>query len=475
MNTQQFYINGAWVDPVSAGTIEVVNPATQNVIYQLANATSSDVDLAVSAAKNAFTHYSLIALNERVELLEDINALLIKRSDEIADAISLEMGAPINLARNAQAPSGSQHFAEMIAVLKTFRFSNTTNNGTFVRKEPIGTCAFITPWNWPLNQIATKVAPALAAGCTMVLKPSEIAPLDAIILAEILHEAGVPKGVFNLIHGTGASIGNSLTSHKDIDMVSFTGSTRAGIAISQSAAPSIKRVALELGGKSAGIVYGKVDASKVAQQIVDSSMLNSGQSCNALTRVLVASDQYDEVCKEIIQCMQGLSVDMPQHSPNLGPVSNAAQYKKVLGFIQSGIDSGATLLTGGADMPSHLEKGFFIKPTLFGDVTPDMTIAREEIFGPVLCIMKYQELSEAIEIANASEYGLSGFVWCDDHDSAVSIADQLRTGMVHLNGAGLDASAPFGGFKMSGNGREWGAFGLEEYLECKSIYGGAKN
>jgi aldehyde dehydrogenase (NAD+) len=475
MNTQQFYINGAWVDPVSAGTIDVVNPATQNVIYQLANATSSDVDLAVSAAKNAFTHYSLISLNERVELLEDITALLIKRSDEIADAISLEMGAPINLARNAQAPSGSQHFAEMIEVLKTFRFSNTTNNGTFVRKEPIGTCALITPWNWPLNQIATKVAPALAAGCTMVLKPSEIAPLDAIILTEILHEAGVPKGVFNLIHGTGASIGNSLTSHKDIDMVSFTGSTRAGIAISQSAAPSIKRVALELGGKSAGIVYGKVDSVKVAQQIVDSSMLNSGQSCNALTRVLVATDQYDEICEEIIQCMQGLSVDMPQQSPNLGPVSNAAQYKKVLGFIQSGIDSDATLLTGGADMPSHLEKGFFIKPTLFGDVTPDMTIAREEIFGPVLCIMKYQELSAAIEIANASEYGLSGFVWCDDHDSAVSIADQLRTGMVHLNGAGLDASAPFGGFKMSGNGREWGAFGLEEYLECKSIYGGAKN
>ncbi|GAC27257.1 aldehyde dehydrogenase family protein [Brumicola pallidula] len=475
MNTQQFYINGAWVDPVSAGTIEVVNPATQNVIYQLANATSSDVDLAVSAAKNAFPHYSLISLNERVELLEDINALLIKRNDEIADAISLEMGAPISLARNAQAPSGSQHFAEMIEVLKKFRSSSTTSNGTFVRKEPIGTCALITPWNWPLNQIATKVAPALAAGCTMVLKPSEIAPLDAIILAEILHEAGVPKGVFNLIHGTGASIGNSLTSHKDIDMVSFTGSTRAGIAISQSAAPSIKRVALELGGKSAGIVYGKVDASKVAQQIVDSSMLNSGQSCNALTRVLVASDQYDEICKEIIQCMQALSVDMPQQSPNLGPVSNAAQYKKVLGFIQSGIDSGATLLTGGADMPSHLEKGFFVKPTLFGDVTPDMTIAREEIFGPVLCLMKYQELSAAIDIANASEYGLSGFVWCDDHDNAVNIADQLRTGMVHLNGAGLDASAPFGGYKMSGNGREWGAFGLEEYLECKSIYGGAKN
>jgi aldehyde dehydrogenase (NAD+) len=475
MNTQQFYINGAWVDPVSAGTIEVVNPATQNVIYQLANATSSDVDLAVSAAKNAFPHYSLISLNERVELLEDINALLIKRNDEIADAISLEMGAPISLARNAQAPSGSQHFAEMIEVLKKFRSSSTTSNGTFVRKEPIGTCALITPWNWPLNQIATKVAPALAAGCTMVLKPSEIAPLDAIILAEILHEAGVPKGVFNLIHGTGASIGNSLTSHKDIDMVSFTGSTRAGIAISQSAAPSIKRVALELGGKSAGIVYGKVDASKVAQQIVDSSMLNSGQSCNALTRVLVASDQYDEICKEIIQCMQALSVDMPQQSPSLGPVSNAAQYKKVLGFIQSGIDSGATLLTGGADMPSHLEKGFFVKPTLFGDVTPDMTIAREEIFGPVLCLMKYQELSAAIDIANASEYGLSGFVWCDDHDNAVNIADQLRTGMVHLNGAGLDASAPFGGYKMSGNGREWGAFGLEEYLECKSIYGGAKN
>ena len=471
MHTQQFYINGKWVDPLGTQTIEVLNPATKNVICHLPNATPMDVDAAVAAAKNAFSRYSAFLLKEKVQLLEDINALLIKRNDEIAEAISLEMGAPIGLSKNAQAPSGSQHFSALIALLKTYSFSKTSNQGSFIRKVPIGPCALITPWNWPMNQIAAKVAPALAAGCTMVLKPSEIAPLDAIILAEICHEAGVPAGVFNLIHGTGASIGDSLTSHRDIDMVSFTGSTRAGIAISHSAAPTIKRVALELGGKSAGIVHGEIDVTKVAQQVVDSAMLNSGQSCNALTRLLIPAKQYDELSNEIANCVHNLSLGLPETSPDLGPVASAAHFEKVRQYIESGIRSGATLLAGGLDIPDILQQGYFIKPTVFGDVTDKMPIAREEIFGPVLSLMKYDELADAIDIANDSEYGLSGYVWSDKHQDAVNIADQLRTGMVHINGAGLDSNAPFGGFKMSGNGREWGEFGLDEFLEYKSIYG----
>jgi aldehyde dehydrogenase (NAD+) len=472
MNTQQFYINGKWTDPLGSQTIEVIDPATKNVICHLPNATPMDVDAAVMAAKNAFSSYSALPLKERVELLEDINALLIKRNDEIAEAISIEMGAPIGLSKGAQAPSGSQHFSTIIELMKTYAFSKTTNQGTLIRKEPIGPCALITPWNWPMNQIATKVAPALAAGCTMVLKPSEIAPLNAIILAEICHEAGVPAGVFNLIHGTGASIGDSLTSHKDIDMVSFTGSTRAGIAISNSAAPTIKRVALELGGKSAGIVHGNIDIKSVAQQIVSSAMLNSGQSCNALTRLLIPSNHYDELSNEIANCAQALSLGMPETSPDLGPVASGMHFEKVRQYIKSGIQSGATLLTGGLDIPAELQQGFFVKPTVFGDVTDTMPIAREEIFGPVLSLMKYDELANAIDIANDSEYGLSGYVWSDNHQEAVNIADQLRTGMVHVNGAGLDSNAPFGGFKMSGNGREWGECGLDEFMEYKSIYGG---
>jgi len=470
MNTQQFYINGKWVDPVQSTTIEVIDPATQNVICNLPNAIEEDVNKAVAAAKGAFQSYSILPLVDRIELLEDINALLVKRNDEIAEAISLEMGAPLGLSKNAQAPSGSQHFSEILEILKTYQFSKTTSQGTCIRREPIGTCALITPWNWPMNQIATKVAPALAAGCTMVLKPSEIAPLDAIILAEICHEAGVPMGVFNLIHGTGASIGDSLTSHKDIDMVSFTGSTRAGIAISKSAAPTVKRVALELGGKSAGIVHGNADIKLVAQQVIEPAMLNSGQSCNALTRLLIPADKYQELASEIVKCVEELSLDMPATSPDLGPLASGAHFEKVRQFIDDGLKSGATLLTGGLEIPESLQGGFFVKPTVFGDVTDDMPIAREEIFGPVLSLIKYQELAKAIDIANDSEYGLSGYVWSDSHPDAVKIAEQIRTGMVHINGAGLDSNAPFGGFKMSGNGREWGEYGLDEFLEYKSIY-----
>lgn len=473
LNTHQFYIDGRWVNPIEQNTIEVINPATEQSIVQLATAGEDDVNAAVSAAKRAFGNFSNSSIKERIELLAAINAQLILRNDDIATAISLEMGAPYILAKNAQAPSGSQHFAEIINVLRKHNFSEKTTNGTLVRQEAIGVCALITPWNWPLNQIATKVAPALAAGCTMVLKPSEVAPLSAIILAEIMDEVGVPKGVFNLIHGTGVSIGDSLTGHKDVDMVSFTGSTRAGVAISHSCAPSIKRVSLELGGKSAGIISGNLDIQKVARQVVSSSMLNSGQSCNALTRLLIPRQQYSEISCAIVDAVNELIVDLPSLNPDLGPVANKVQFNKIKKLIEQGVSQGATLLCGGSEMPSNVNKGYFIQPTVFGDVTTDMNIAQEEVFGPVLSLMPYDTLSEAITIANDSEYGLSGYVWHDNHQKAVDIANQIRTGMVHINGKGLDSSAPFGGFKMSGNGREWGSYGLDEFIEYKSIYGGA--
>lgn len=475
LNTQQFYIDGSWVDPIEQGSIGVINPATESEIVQLANAGQEDINLAVKAAKRAFYSFSNSSVKERIELLEAINAQLKLRNDDIAAAISLEMGAPYNLSRNAQAPSGCQHFSEIIKVLKTHSFTEQTTRGTTIKQEAIGVCALITPWNWPMNQIATKVAPALAAGCTMILKPSEVSPLDAIILAEIMNEVGVPAGVFNLIHGTGATIGDSLTSHKDVDMVSFTGSTRAGIAISQSCAPTIKRVSLELGGKSAGIISGQVDIIKTANQVVASSMSNSGQSCNALTRLLIPRAQYAEISTAIVSAVKTLTVDLPELNPDIGPVANLNQFNKIKGLIEEGNNSSATLLCGGSHMPENLNAGYFIKPTVFGNVTTDMSIAQEEIFGPVLSLMPYDTLSEAIDIANDSEYGLSGYVWHSDHSEAVNIANQLRTGMVHLNGKGLDSSAPFGGYKMSGNGREWGLHGLHEFLEYKSIYGGASN
>jgi aldehyde dehydrogenase (NAD+) len=472
LNTRQFYIDGAWVNPLGQESVAVINPATEEPMVQLACAEQGDVNAAVSAAKQAFTKFSNSSIQERIELLEAINAQLILRNDDIAYAISAEMGAPYDLSISAQAPSGSQHFSEIINILKSHKFSEITAQGTIVKQEAIGVSALISPWNWPLNQIATKVAPALAAGCTMILKPSELAPLDAIILAEIMHEVGVPKGVFNLIHGTGAGIGDSLTSHKDVDMVSFTGSTRAGIAISHSCAPSIKRVGLELGGKSAGIIASEVDVDLLAKQVVDSSMLNSGQSCNALTRLLIPKAHYQEVSTVIAAKVNALIVDLPKNNPDIGPVANKNQYSKIKSMIQEGINSGATLLCGGNEKPNGLTAGYFIKPTVFGDVTPEMDLAREEIFGPVLSLMSYDTLEEAIEIANDSDYGLSGYVWHHENSEAVNIANQLRTGMVHINGKGLDSSAPFGGYKMSGNGREWGLHGLHEFIEYKSIYGG---
>lgn len=474
MNTRQFYINGEWVDPHSKSVVPVVNPATDAVIASVPGADATDVDRAVQAARAAFDSYSQWSVEDRITLLNRINDGLKRRNDEMGAVISQEMGAPLGMACNLQAPSGTQHFSEILEVLKTHDFSTTTRRGTFIRQEPVGVCGLITPWNWPMNQIATKVAPALAAGCTVILKPSEVAPMNAIVLAEVMDEAGVPPGVFNLIHGRGTDMGEALTAHPEVDMISFTGSTRAGIAISQSAAPTIKRISLELGGKSAGIVTADVDASTVAEEITDASMLNSGQSCNALTRVLLPAARYDELAQAIVSVVEKRTVGLPETRPDLGPVASEAQFEKVQQYIDTGLSEGATLLTGGAGRPDGMESGCFVQPTVFGDVTRGMVVAQEEIFGPVLVLMRYETLEEAIELANDSPYGLSGYVWSKDHDQAVAIADKMRTGMVHLNGAGLDSGAPFGGYKQSGNGREWGEYGLHEFIELKSIYGGAR-
>ncbi|MFC4347275.1 aldehyde dehydrogenase family protein [Kordiimonas lipolytica] len=466
----RFYVDGAWYQPGGCETHAVINPATEESVAEIAFGTAADVDRAVAAAKAAFPAFARTSVAERRELLEAINAKLIERNDEIAYGISQAMGAPMALAKGAQAPSGPQHFGQVIRELDSFAFSEKLGTTT-VRHEPIGVCALITPWNWPLNQIATKVAPALAAGCTMVLKPSELAPFDAVILAEVMHEVGVPKGVFNLVHGDGVGVGAPLTSHRDVDMVSFTGSTRAGVAISQAAAPSIKRVSLELGGKSAAIILPSADLETAVTKCVQGVMDNSGQSCNARTRILVPNDRYEEAVTIAVKAAEALKVGNPDEDVDLGPVANKTQYGRVVSMIEAGIREGATCLTGGPDRPAGLDRGYFVAPTLFGDVRRDMTIFREEIFGPVAALMGYDSKEEAIEIANDSDYGLSGAVWAENREEAVAVANELRSGMVHINGAGLDSAAPFGGYKMSGNGREWGRYGLEEFLELKSVYG----
>jgi aldehyde dehydrogenase (NAD+) len=468
----RFYVGGEWVAPNSDRMGEIVNPATTEAIAQIALGNARDAERAILAARGAFDEWSQTPIAERLRLLNAINVGLKARSDEIGDAISAEMGAPIGLARGAQAGSGPQHFEEVIRLLETFEFERPMGT-TLLRREPIGVATLITPWNWPMNQIATKVAPALAAGCTMVLKPSELAPLGAVILAEIIDEAGVPAGVFNLIHGTGEDLGDTLTGHPQVDMVSFTGSTRAGIAIGENAAQTVKRVALELGGKSANIILPGADFARAVPESVRSCMLNSGQSCNAPTRLLVPHDRLDEVCDLARETAQSLTVGMPADDPDLGPVANEAQYRRVITMIEGACDEGARLIAGGAGKPGDLP-GYFVEPTVFAEVTPEMRIAREEVFGPVLAIIAYEDVDQAIAIANDSPYGLSGYVWGGSRVEANRIAARMRTGMVHVNGAGLDSAAPFGGYKMSGNGREWGKFGLEEFLELKSVYGGAE-
>jgi aldehyde dehydrogenase (NAD+) len=467
----KFYIDGEWVDPVTPNPVDVINPATEEPCGRISLGAAADVDLAVAAAKRAGPGYATTTREQRVELLESILAEFAKRYDEIAEAIMDEMGAPWGLAKGAQAGSGPQHIKAAIRALKSFEFEEH-NRTTLIVKEPIGVCALITPWNWPVNQVACKVAPALAAGCTMVLKPSEIAPFDSMIFAEVLDAAGVPAGVFNLVNGDGPGVGSALSQHPDVAMVSFTGSTRAGVAVAQNAAPSVKRVAQELGGKSANILLDDADFDKAVRGGAEECFDNTGQSCNAPTRMLVPRDRMEEAAAIAAEVANSIRVGDPRgEGIEVGPLVSQQQWTKVQALIKKGIDEGATLAAGGTGRPEGLDKGWYARPTVFADVSNDMTIAREEIFGPVLSIIPYDDEDEAVEIANDTPYGLSGYVSSGSLDRARRIAARLQTGMVHINGAHLDSMAPFGGYKQSGNGREWGPHGIEEFLEVKSIYG----
>lgn len=468
---RQFYINGQWVDPAEARDFIVSNPATEEPIAVIALGNQTDADNAVNAAKNAFVSYSEASVSERVSLLKKIIEAYKSKSDEMAQTISLEMGAPISLSQAAQVPAGLAHLSEAVRALEDFKFEELKGS-TLMRKEPIGVCGLITPWNWPMNQIACKVAPALASGCTMVLKPSEFAPLSALLFTEILHEAGVPPGVFNLVNGDGPTVGAALASHPDIAMLSFTGSTRAGIAVASAAAPGVKRVTQELGGKSANIILNDADFEVAISEAVKSCFRNAGQSCNAPTRLLVPkskSDQAVEVAKRAAQASQVGDPFRP--TTNIGPLVSRAQFDKVQGLIKQGLNEGATLIVGGPGRPQGIERGFFARPTIFADVRNDMTIAKEEIFGPVLCIIPYEDEEDAIRIANDTPYGLAGFVTSADINRARRVAKRIRAGNVHINNARVDFAACFGGYKQSGNGREWGEAGFEEFLELKAIFG----
>ena len=469
---ENFYIDGEWVKPNnSSSTMDVINPATEEVVGRIALGDSTDVDRAVTAAARAFESYGETTAGERIELLEKIVATYKSRYDEIAETISSEMGAPLVLAQKAQAAMCLAHFQQAIETLTNYKFEEQRGSA-LIRKEPIGVVGMITPWNWPLNQIACKVAPALAAGCTMVLKPSEVAPINAILLAEILDEAGVPRGVFNLINGTGESVGEAMSSHKEIAMMSFTGSTRAGIAVAKGSADSVKRVHQELGGKSANLILEDANLEKAVTRGTRTMFVNSGQSCNAPSRMLVSASQHEDAkafAKKVAE--ETIVGDPLEEGTVIGPVVSDVQYEKIQNLIKKGIEEGAELVAGGPGKPDGLETGYYVQPTVFANVSNDMTIAREEIFGPVLCILPYETEDEAIEIANDTDYGLAGYVSSENIDHALSVARKIRSGNVHINNAPDGIDSPFGGYKQSGNGREWGEFGFEEFLEIKSVSG----
>ncbi|KAF0178589.1 MAG: aldehyde dehydrogenase family protein [Hyphomonadaceae bacterium] len=466
-----FYIDGQWVAPATPRTHEVINPANEEPIAKISLGGAADVDKAVAAAQRAFETFQFTSREERMALLGAIIGVYQKRMNDVAEAISSEMGAPLWLAKAAQAPAGLGHFANTLEVLKNYKFEDVRGS-TLLRYEPVGVCGFITPWNWPINQIACKVAPALAAGCTMVLKPSELSPLNAIIFAEILHEAGVPKGVFNLVNGDGPGVGEALSKHPGVDMMSFTGSTRAGIMVAKNAAETVKRVAQELGGKSANIILEDADLNSAVAGGMATMTVNSGQSCNAPSRMFVPRGKQDQAAAIAKGVAEGVTFGVDGDGRPMGPLSNANQFQKVQALIQKGIDEGATLVTGGVGRPPGVNRGYYVRPTVFANVTNDMTIAREEIFGPVLCILPYDTEEEAVRQANDTVYGLSGYV-SGEPAHAKAVAAKLRTGNVHLNGAGADFNAPFGGYKQSGNGREWGEFGFEDFLEVKAVMGAA--
>ena len=470
-DNRQFYIDGAWVDPVEPKELKVINPATEEPAGVISMGSSKDVDRAVMAARRAFDSYSRTSPAERSALMERILAAYKAHYDEIAKAISTEMGAPITLSKGSQTGIGVGHISAMIDVLKNFKFEEMHGTVRLVQ-EPVGVCALITPWNWPMNQVAAKVVPALAAGCTMVLKPSEYSPFSAIVWAKVMHEAGVPAGVFNLINGDGASVGAPLSSHREVDMVSFTGSTRAGSEVARNAAASVKRVHQELGGKSPNVLLDDADFERAVTKSVLHVFQNSGQSCNAPTRMLVPAAKLAEVeaiAKRVAESV--VTGDPSSEKTNLGPLVSKVQFERVEGYIAKGIAEGAKVVIGGSGRPDGLAKGYYVKPTIFSNVRNDMTIAREEIFGPVLCILPYDNEEQAVQIANDTPYGLAAYVWSKDNLRARRIGGRIRAGQVTLNGASGSMNTPFGGFKMSGNGREWGEFGLRDFLEVKAVIG----
>jgi aldehyde dehydrogenase (NAD+) len=471
---RQFYINGEWVDPVTANDHEVIDPSTEEACAVISLGSSADVDKAVAAAKAAFPAWMKTDPAERIALAEKILEVYRARKDDMAKAISMEMGAPIDLSSSAQWGAGYAHTKNFIRAAKSFEFIRPLGDhapNDRIVYEGFGVCALITPWNWPMNQITLKVIAALIAGCTMVLKPSEESPLNAIIFAEIMHEAGVPAGVFNLVNGDGAGVGSALTGHEDVDMVSFTGSTRAGVAISQNAAATLKKVHLELGGKGANVIFADADDKAVKRGVMH-MMNNSGQSCNAPSRMLVQRERYDAAVEEAAAAANMVQVGpASQEGRHIGPVVNEAQFNKIQGLIQAGIDEGARLVAGGTGRPEGMNRGYFVKPTVFADATNQMTIAREEIFGPVLTMIPFDTIEDAIEIANDTPYGLTNYVQTQDAEKANRMALSLRSGMVEMNGQPRGAGSPFGGMKASGNGREGGVWGLEDFMEVKAVSG----
>ncbi|HVI88950.1 MAG TPA: aldehyde dehydrogenase family protein [Dongiaceae bacterium] len=470
-NHLKFYINGAWVAPVKPATLDVINPATEEAFATISVGTAADVDRAVAAAKAAFPAFTKTSKAERLALLKRILEIYNERAEDIAKAVSDEMGAPMSWARDAQTWAGRAHMEATITALENFEFEHQRGK-TRIVKEGIGVVALITPWNWPLNQIVCKVAPAIAAGCTMVLKPSEIAPMSGLVWAEIMHAAGTPAGVFNLVNGDGPSVGQVMAGHKDVDMVSFTGSTRAGIIVAKTAADTVKRVAQELGGKSANIILPDADLETAVTKGVEGCFGNTGQSCDAPTRMLVPSNRHDEALVIAKKSAEAHKVGDPKAADTvLGPVVSELQFNKVQRLIEAGIAEGATLVTGGTGRPEGLNRGYYVRPTVFGNVRPDMTIAREEIFGPVLSIIPYETEEQAVEIANDTVYGLAAYVQSKDIQHARKVARQLRAGQVNINYPDWDTFAPFGGYKQSGNGREYADWGIHDFLEVKGIVG----
>jgi len=473
LDKRKFYINGQWLSPTKPNDLEVINPSNEDSYAIISLGSKEDTDAAVKAAKHAFVDWKETSKEERINLLEKLLKVYKKRFNEMAEAMSMEMGSPIDFAISTHAASGQGHLEDFILRLKDFKFEEHFNSksNNHIAREPIGVCGLITPWNWPINQIALKVIPAFATGCTMILKPSEIAPISAMLFAEMIDEVGFPAGVFNLINGDGAGVGTQISGHPDIDMISFTGSTRAGKLITKNAANTIKRVCLELGGKGGNIVFADSYPDAVRDGIRN-VMSNSGQSCDAPTRMLVEKSIYQRAVNEAVDEANKIKVNIAsKKGDHIGPVVSKVQYDKIINLIKDGIKEGATLAAGGPELPSGLDKGYFIKPTIFTDVTNNMQIAKKEIFGPVLSIIPFETEDEAISITNETEYGLGNYLQTEDKEKAKRVAKKLRSGCVYINGQGADPGTPFGGYRQSGNGREGGVWGLEEYLETKTITG----